>query len=100
MPRMKIERIIKYMHFVYMIKNSSDELYVGITKDPNTRVQAHNSKQGAQFTKTNSNFKVVFLEECKTLTEARSREVQIKKWRREKKEILIKRYQNGLSTKN
>ena len=87
------------MYFIYIIKNSADKLYVGITSNPEKRVSCHNQKRGANFTKYVSDFKIVFLEQYETLAQARKREIQIKKWRREKKEILIKRYQKELPTK-
>jgi len=87
------------MYSVYMIKNSANRLYVGTSENPEERVRYHNSKQGAKFTKYIPNFKIVFLEQYTTMTEARKREIQIKKWRREKKEFLIERYEKGLPTK-
>ncbi|MBP6946072.1 MAG: GIY-YIG nuclease family protein [Candidatus Pacebacteria bacterium] len=87
------------MHFVYMIRNSIDKLYIGISKNPHVRLQYHNQKRGAQFTKKISAFKIVFLEKHLTLAGARKREIQIKKWKRKKKEILIAKYQEGLPTK-
>ena len=87
------------MYFVYMIKNSADKLYIGITENPSNRVEYHNQKRGACFTKYIPDFKIVFLENHSTLVEARKREIQIKKWRREKKEMLIERYKNNLPTK-
>ena len=87
------------MYYVYMAKNSIDKLYVGITENPQNRIIYHNQKRGAKFTKYKPDFEIVFLEQYQTLAEARKREIQIKKWRREKKEILIKRFQNGLPTK-
>lgn len=87
------------MHFVYMIKNSADKVYVGITKNPGSRVSYHNQKRGAQFTKYIPNFKIVFLETYENLAEARKREIQIKKWSRVKKETLIGKYRKGLETK-
>ena len=88
-----------FMYYVYIIKNAYGKLYVGITKNPNKRLHFHNTEQGALFTKTNSKFKIVFCEKYATVIEARKRETQIKKWRREKKELLIKRYGEGLPTK-
>jgi putative endonuclease len=82
-----------------MLKNDFGKLYVGITKNVKERLHFHNSKQGAQFTKGNSVFQLMFLEEYLSMAEARSREVQIKKWRRDKKELLIQRFQDGLPTK-
>ncbi|MDO8548081.1 MAG: GIY-YIG nuclease family protein [bacterium] len=87
------------MYFVYMIKNSAGLLYVGITEDPQARVNYHNQKRGAGFTKQIPTYKIVFLEQYPTLADARKREIQIKKWRREKKEFLIDCYQKSLETK-
>ena len=81
------------------IKNSADKLYVGISENPEERVVYHNSKWGAKFTKYIPDFKIVFLEKYSNLVEAKRREIQIKKWRREKKEFLINRFQKHLSTK-
>jgi putative endonuclease len=85
------------MYFVYMIKNKKNKLYVGISENPQKRLVAHNSKAGAFFT-SSGDFRLVFVEAQSTINQARSREVQIKKWRREKKEILIDRYNKGLIT--
>lgn len=87
------------MYFVYMIKNSANKLYVGITTNPDDRVMYHNQKRGARFTKYSPDFQIVFLERYETLASARKREIQIKKWRREKKEFLIEKFQKGTSTK-
>lgn len=87
------------MFYVYMAKNSIGRLYIGITKNPENRISYHNQKRGAKFTKYKTDFSIVFLEEYSTLAEARKREIQIKKWRREKKELLIEKYAVGLSTK-
>ena len=86
------------MSFVYMLKNLNNELYIGVSENPKQRVKNHNGQRGAGFTKIGG-FKIVFIEEYPNLKEARQREIQIKKWRREKKEILIKRYQDNLPTK-
>ncbi len=87
------------MYFVYMIKNSANKLYAGITDNPVRRLIEHNSQRGARYTSHIPTYATVFLEEYQTLPEARKREIQIKKWRRDKKETLIERYQKGLDTK-
>jgi len=87
------------VHYVYIIKNHADKLYVGITKNPESRVTYHNQKRRARFTKRIPTFEIVFLEKYQSLDEARRREIQLKKWRRDKKEKLIERYQQGLPTK-
>ena len=87
------------MCFVYIIKNDFEKLYVGITENPKARLYYHNSKMGAEFTKGKAKFRIVFLEEQGNLAEARKREIQIKKWRRDKKEMLINLYNEGIPTK-
>lgn len=83
-----------------MIKNNYEKLYTGITQDTEQRLHHHNTKQGARFTKGKAIFHIVFKEDWNSLSEARKREIQIKKWRRDKKEMLITRYQKGLPTKS
>lgn len=87
------------MYWVYMIRNKGNKLYVGVTKNPNSRVYDHNRKAGAQFTEDNPSFEIVFLEEYQTLADARRREIQIKKWRRDKKEKLIELFNKNLETR-
>lgn len=87
------------MSWLYMLKNKGDKLYVGVTGSPSKRLARHNSKKGAQFTQNNPSFEIVFLEKYESLALARKREVQIKKWRRDKKDKLISRYSQGLETK-
>ncbi len=87
------------MFYVYMIKNKVGKLYVGITERLDQRLGTHNSGSGAKFTKDSNKFSIVFSENYSTLTEARRREIQIKKWRRGKKELLIQRYIQKLPTK-
>lgn len=88
------------MYFVYMIKNSYGNLYIGVTDNPERRLFEHNTKRGSDFTKVREKFMIVFLEKQENLSEARKREIQIKKWRRDKKEKLINLYNKGISTKN
>ena len=78
------------MYYVYFLKNSDNKLYVGCTHDIQSRILRHQSGDGAEFTNRNKVFNLVYSEEFATLLEARKREKQIKGWRREKKENLIK----------
>jgi putative endonuclease len=81
-----------------MIQDNFGKLYVGVSEDPEHRLKDHNTHRGSVFTKR-GDFKIVFKEEHESLSEARRREIQIKKWRRDKKEFLVKRYQQGLTTR-
>lgn len=78
------------MYKVYILKNPKNQIYVGSTNDITKRVSRHDLGDGAEFTKRNKNFELVYSENFSTLLEARRREKQIKGWRREKKENLIK----------
>ena len=86
------------MYYVYILKNTANKLYVGITTSPEKRVTTHNTRQGACFTKQIPTFSLVFLEKYKDMSSARKREIQIKEWRREKKEFLIQKYTQGFQT--
>lgn len=86
------------MPYVYIIKNDDGKLYIGSSDNPKQRLDYHNKNRGALFTKRQKPFKIVLFEQYETLTEARKREIQLKNWRREKKEALIERYQKGLPT--
>lgn len=78
------------MFFVYILRGPKDHLYVGSTNNIKKRIIRHENGGGAEFTKRNKAFVLVYSEAFPTLVEARRREKQIKGWRREKKENLIK----------
>lgn len=78
------------MYILYILRGPKNHLYIGVTNNFNKRILRHRSGAGAEFTKRNKTFELVYKEEFNTLLEARRRERQIKGWRREKKENLIK----------
>ena len=78
------------MFYVYILRGLRNHLYVGSTSNLQNRIKRHRKGDGAEFTKRNNTFKLVYSESFETLKEARRREKQIKGWRREKKENLIK----------
>jgi len=78
------------MFSVYFLRGPNNHLYVGCSANKEKRLEKHKSGDGAEFAKRNKTFKLVYSEEFPTLLEARRRERQIKGWRREKKENLIK----------
>ncbi len=84
------------MYFVYILECSDKSLYVGCTNDLDKRVKQHNSsKSGAHYTKIRRPVVLKYKEICRTLIEARRRELEIKGWRREKKLNLL--YKNEIS---
>ncbi|MDZ4205626.1 MAG: GIY-YIG nuclease family protein [Patescibacteria group bacterium] len=87
------------MPWLYMIRNKGNKLYIGVTNNPSKRLAYHNQKKGAQFTQNNPSFEIVLLEKYENLSLARGREIQLKKWRRNKKDRLIIKYSQGWDTK-
>ena len=73
-------------------------MYIGVTENLQKRVIYHNTRQGARFTR-DGRYKIVFRESYETPAAARKREIQLKKWSRKKKEMLINRFKVGLITK-
>ncbi|OGD96571.1 hypothetical protein A3H87_02030 [Candidatus Curtissbacteria bacterium RIFCSPLOWO2_02_FULL_42_37] len=78
------------MFTVYILRGPKNHLYIGCTSDFGKRLIRHKNGDGAEFTFRNKAFVLAYQEEYSTLKETRNRETQIKKWRREKKENLIK----------
>ena len=77
---------------VYMIRCSDASLYTGVTTDIERRFKEHTAKGkvGAKYTKAKIAVSVVYLEQCASRSEAQIREAQIKKLKKEEKELLVK----------
>jgi predicted GIY-YIG superfamily endonuclease len=86
--------------FVYILRSSSNQLYIGQTSNLETRERQHVTKdwKAAKFTKDGDGFKLVYHEEYATRLEAMRRENQLKGWTRAKKEALISGDKNLLKT--
>ncbi len=78
------------MYILYILRTPKDHLYADVTSNLKKRFARHKSGDGAEFTKRNKVDGIVYTENYKTLARAMRREKQIKGWRREKKENLIK----------
>ena len=78
------------MFFAYILRGPKNHLYIGCTNDIDQRLALHKTGRGAEFSHRNKTFDLVYKEGFNSLLEARRREKQIKGWRREKKENLIK----------
>ena len=70
--------------YVYIAKTRTGRYYTGISNDVEKRIIKHNSGKGSMMAKQQGPFTLVM-----NKSEARKREVQIKKWSRIKKEKLI-----------
>ena len=77
-------------YFVYILKCADSSLYVGCTNNLEKRLKEHNeSKWGAHYTKIRRPAVLKYSEKFATLKEARRREAELKKWKRDKKLNLI-----------
>ncbi len=77
-------------YFVYLLSNRRrGVLYVGVTSNLNRRISEHKAKLVAGFTNTYGVSKLVYVEEYPSITEARSRERTLKRWRRDWKFNLV-----------
>ncbi|MFS8158862.1 MAG: GIY-YIG nuclease family protein [Candidatus Roizmanbacteria bacterium] len=77
--------------FTYILQCSDGTYYVGCTNNLNRRVKEHNgSKRGAHYTKIRRPVELKYHEIFETLLEARRKEIEIKKYRRNQKEDLWK----------
>jgi len=77
------------VHFVYILRCADSTLYTGYARDPNARLQVHNSGKGAKYTRSRLPVSLVYTEQCESLSAALKRERELKPWARAKKEALI-----------
>ena len=80
----------KYDFYVYIMASPTGTLYIGVTNNLIRRVTEHKEGKFKGFSKKYSCNKLVYYEHYTYVHDAISREKQLKKWRREKKERLIK----------
>ena len=77
------------MHYVYLVRCADDSIYCGWTTDLKKRVRAHNSGQGAKYTRSRRPVKLVYAEEVEEKQEALGREWHLKRLNRAEKIRLI-----------
>ena len=78
-------------YFVYILRTSSNTLYIGQTNNLTKRIEEHknNKSKSAKYLRYFKSFDLVYSEKYETRQEAMRREAQLKKWPRGKKEALI-----------
>lgn len=81
----------EYNFYVYIVASSSGTIYIGVTNNLLKRIADHKAGKIKGFTQKYFCKKLIYYEYFENIYEAISREKEIKKWRREKKENLIKR---------
>jgi len=78
-------------YYVYLLTNWNDEvMYIGMNNHLESRMYEHKRKLAKGFTSKYNVHKLVYFEEGNDVQAAIAREKEIKKWRREKKNNLVK----------
>ncbi|MFA6958956.1 MAG: GIY-YIG nuclease family protein [Thermoanaerobaculia bacterium] len=81
----------RYRYFVYIVMNQSGTtIYTGITNNILRRGTEHAAGDGSGFSSRYHTTRLVYFEVHTDVRDALAREKQIKGWRREKKETLIR----------
>lgn len=75
---------------VYIISNSSHTtLYIGVTSDIEQRMVQHRNREFGGFSARYNLTQLLYFEELGSMTEAITREKQLKSWSRKRKDLLI-----------
>jgi putative endonuclease len=88
--------------YFYILRCVDNSYYCGITNSLKDRLGEHNRGEGAKYTKTRLPVKMIYFEEFPDKSSACKREIEVKVWRRGKKEALIEgfpsqnRFRTGL----
>ena len=85
---------------LYVLRCSDGSYYVGTTSNLEQRLLAHNKGKAAGYTAARRPVQLVASERHHSIEAARSRERQIKRWSRSKKEALISDDKLGLKSKS
>ena len=81
---------VERKYYVYIVASSSGTLYLGMTNSLLRRITEHKEGKIEGFSKKYSCHKLIYYEIFDNPGAAIYREKELKKWRREKKENLIK----------
>jgi putative endonuclease len=79
------------MYYVYMVTCCDGTLYTGCTNDLERRMKAHNSGQGAKYTRSRRPVTLAYVEEAEDKSAALKRECALKKLPRAEKLALIEK---------
>ncbi|MDD4319360.1 MAG: GIY-YIG nuclease family protein [Candidatus Peribacteraceae bacterium] len=77
-------------HYFYLARCSDGSLYAGTCVDVAEREAKHNDGTGAKYTRSRRPVRIIHTETFATLSEARKREAEVKKWGKGEKEKLTK----------
>jgi putative endonuclease len=71
--------------YVYVVECADGTLYVGIAKDVEARIGAHNTGRGAKYTRARLPVRLLYREEHPDMPAALKREYEVKRWTRSRK---------------
>ena len=80
------------MYYIYILRTSSNTLYIGQTNNLEKRLKVHQGKlsKSAKYVRYFDSTELVYSEKYATRKEAMQREAQLKKLSKAKKEVLVK----------
>ena len=88
----------EYSFYIYILTNySKTVLYIGFTNDIIRRMIEHKNDLGCKFTRKYKLKHLIYFEQCENVYRMMEREKEIKGWRREKKDNLIKSVNSNLN---
>ena len=76
-------------HYFYLARCADQSLYAGTCLDLKAREAKHNDGTGAKYTRSRGPVRIIYHEEFETLSEARKREAEVKRWEKAEKEQLV-----------
>lgn len=80
-----------HQYWIYVMANTTRKvIYTGVTNDLYRRYKEHKEGVIKGFTEKYKCHDLIYYEEFKNIEEAIAREKEIKGWKREKKDLLIK----------
>lgn len=74
----------------YLLECADGTLYCGITNDLEKRLAAHNSGEGAKYTRSRAPVRLAYSEPCADRSSALKREAQVKRLKRDDKLALCR----------
>ena len=78
------------MYFVYLLLCKDGTIYTGITTDVERRLAEHKEGKGGRYTRARKVRRLLYFEKQLDKSSALKREVEIKRWTRQKKMDLIR----------
>jgi predicted GIY-YIG superfamily endonuclease len=83
--------------YVYILRTSSNTLYIGQTNNLENRIKEHKNKssKSAKYVRYFTSVELVYSEKHSTRSKAMLREAELKRWPKRKKEALIGKVGEG-----